>query len=199
MVCKVECTPQGSQRRFVVTNLSGQPGGTYRGFYVERGERPEQPIDELANRLDPGRLSAHGPRANAYRLLHVAAYGLVVLLREAAAAVAEVAQGTVSTLQARLWKVGAWVERKGGRICSHDAASWPGRALWERTQGAVERFTAAQAGEGSPAAGAPLGVGLGPAPPRAAGAGCGGECARRGSAAAAESGPDGLGPGAGRP
>ena len=32
-MCKVECTPQGSQRRFVVTNLSGQPAGTYRGFY----------------------------------------------------------------------------------------------------------------------------------------------------------------------
>src|SRR5262245_41719921 len=32
VVCKVECTPQGSQRRFVVTNLCGQPGGIYRGF-----------------------------------------------------------------------------------------------------------------------------------------------------------------------
>src|SRR5262249_383822 len=31
VVCKVECTPQGSQRRFVVTNLSGQPSGIYRG------------------------------------------------------------------------------------------------------------------------------------------------------------------------
>ncbi len=86
VVCKVECTPQGSQRRFVVTNLSGHPAGIYRGFYVERGEVPEQPFDELKNGLDLGRLSAHGFRANAYRLLlHVVAYGLVVLLREAAA------------------------------------------------------------------------------------------------------------------
>jgi hypothetical protein len=106
ILCKVECTPQDSQRRFLVSNLSGQPGGIYRGFYVERGEVPEQPIDELKNGLDLGRLSAHGFRANAYRLqLHVVAYGLVVLQREVASAVAEVATATVSTLRSRLWKV----------------------------------------------------------------------------------------------
>ena len=147
VVCKVECAPQGSQRRFVVTNLSGQPAGIYRGFYVERGEVPEQPIDELKNGLDLGRLSAHGFRANAYRLLlHVVAYGLVVLLREAAAAVPEVARATVGTLRSRLWKVGAWVEQRAGRIWFHVAASWPWRDLWERVQAAVEEFTAVRAG-----------------------------------------------------
>src|SRR5262249_50851933 len=116
IVCKVECTPTGSQRRFVVTNLSGQPAVTYPGFYVERGEVPEQPIDELKNGLDLGRLSAHSFRANGYRLLlHVVAYGLVVRLREAAAAVPEVATATVSALRGRLWEVGAWVEGQGGR------------------------------------------------------------------------------------
>jgi Transposase DDE domain group 1 len=152
VVCKVERTPQGSQRRFVVTNLSGDPRGIYRGFYVERGEVPEQPLDELKNGLDLGRLSAHGFRANGYRLLlHVVAYGLVVLLREAAAALPEVAQATVSTLRSRLWKVGAWVEQQGGRVWFHVAAAWPGRGLWERVQVAVEQFAAtlARAGPGT--------------------------------------------------
>jgi hypothetical protein len=159
LICKVECTPQGSQRRFVVTNLSGQPGGIYRGFYVERGEVPEQPIDELKNGLDLGRLSAHGFRANAYRLLlHVVAYGLVVLLREAAAAVSEVAQATVGTLRGRLWKVGAWVEQKAGRVWFHVAASWPGRALWEQVQAAVVRFTEALAGREANGVGPAQGV-----------------------------------------
>jgi hypothetical protein len=144
VICKVECTPQGSQRRFVVTNLSGHPRGIYRGFYVERGEVPEQPLDELKNGLDLGRLSAHGFRANAYRLLlHTVAYGLVVLLREAAAALPEVANATVKTLRSRLWKVGAWVEEKEGCIWFHVTAAWPGRALWERVQAAVATFTAA--------------------------------------------------------
>jgi len=141
VVCKVECTPQGSQRRFVVTNLSGDPRGIYRGFYVERGEVPEQPLDELKNDLDLSRLSAHGFRANAYRLLlHVVAYGLVVLLREAAATIPEVATAKVSTLRTRLWKVGAWVEEKAGGIWFHVAQAWPGRELWERVQTAVAAF-----------------------------------------------------------
>jgi hypothetical protein len=147
VVCKVEGTPQGSQRRFVVSNLSGQPAGIYGGFYVGRGEVPEQPIDELKNGLDLGRLSAHGFRANAYRmLLHVVAYGLVVLLREAAAAVPEVADATVGTLRSRLWKVGVWVEQKGGRLWFHVAASGPWQELWGRVQAAVEEYPAAMAG-----------------------------------------------------
>ncbi len=142
VVCKLEHTPQGAQRRFVVTNLSGDPEGIYRGFYVERGAVPEQPLGELKNGLDLGRLSAHGFRANGYRLLlHVVAYGLVVLLREAAAAVAEVATATVNTLRSRLWKVAAWVERKGGQIWFHVAECWPNRQLWQQVQQAVERFT----------------------------------------------------------
>lgn len=154
VVCKVEITPQGSQRRFVVTNLSGLPQGIYRGFYVERGEVPEQPIDELKNGLDLGRLSAHGFRANAFRLLlHVVAYGLVVLLREASAAVPEVSRASVGTLRSRLWKVGAWVEEKGGRIWFHVSAVWPRRELWQRVQEAVAGFAAALAGDRTPAPG----------------------------------------------
>ncbi len=141
VLCKLEVTPQGWQRRFVVTNLSGQPRGIYRGFYVQRGEVPEQPIDELKNGLDLGRLSASSFRANAYRLLlHVVAYGLVVLYREAAAPVAEVSRATVGTLRQRLWKVGAWVEARAGRLCFHVSASWPGQELWRRVQGAVTAF-----------------------------------------------------------
>jgi hypothetical protein len=160
VVCKVECTPQGSQRRFVVTNLSGDPRGIYRGFYVERGEVPEQPLDELKNGVNLSRLSAHGFRANAYRLqLHTVSYGLVVLLREAAAAVPEVATAKVNTLRSLLWKVGAWVEEKAGCIWFHVAAAWPRRELWERVQAAVATFAAALPRRTAAGVGAPQGVG----------------------------------------
>lgn len=159
VVCKLEVTPQGSQRRFVVTNLAGHPRGLYRGFYAQRGEVPEQPLDELQNGLDLGRLSASSFRANAYRLLlHVVAYGLVVLYREAAAAVPEVAQARVSTLRQRLWKVGAWVQARAGRICFHVSASWPHQALWRRVQEAVAGFGEAL---GCRAAGPPAAAGVG--------------------------------------
>ena len=141
VVCKLECTPQGSQRRFVVTNLSGAPQGIYRGFYVHRGEVPEQPFDELKNGLDAGRLSAHGFRANAYRLLlHVVAYGLVVLWREAGAAVPEVSRSSVGTLRQRLWKVGAWVEVRARQVTFHVAQAWPWRDVWVRAEAAVQEF-----------------------------------------------------------
>jgi Transposase DDE domain group 1 len=154
IIAKLECTPAGWQRRFVVTNLSGLPRGIYRGFYVARGEVPEQPIGELKNGLDLGRLSASSFRANGFRLLlHVVAYGLVVLFREAAAAVADVGQQSVSTLRQRLWKVGAWVEVVAGRVTFHVSRSWPYRELWQQVHQAVQQFAAAWAGADAAARG----------------------------------------------
>jgi hypothetical protein len=141
IVVKVEINPQGSQRRFVVTNLSGHPRGIYRGFYVQRGAVPEQPIDELKNGVQADRLSAHSFRANGLRLLlHTVAYALVVLYREAAAAIPEVATATVSTLRQRLWKVGAVLVSRPRRLWLHVSATWPNGGLWERVHGAVQRF-----------------------------------------------------------
>src|SRR5262249_18448227 len=51
IVVKLEVNRWGTNRRFVVTNLSGHPQGIYHGFYVQRGEVPEKPIGELKNGL----------------------------------------------------------------------------------------------------------------------------------------------------
>lgn len=150
IVAKLEINPQGSQRRFVVTNLSGHPRGIYLGFYVQRGAVPEQPIDELKNGLQADRLSASSFRANGFRLLlHVVAYALVVLFREAASAIPEVATARVSTLRQRLWKVGAVVVSSARRIWLHVSETWPGRRLWEQVHQAVTAFVG-QVLEGRP-------------------------------------------------
>jgi hypothetical protein len=158
IVAKIEINPQGSQRRFVVTNLSGHPRGIYRGFYVQRGAVPEQPIDELKNGLQADRLSASGFRANSFRLLlHVVAYALVVLYREASAAIPEVATATVSTLRQRLWKVGAVLVSGPRRLCLHVSATWPWRRVWEAVHTAVASYVAAfQAGWRPPVAAAEI-------------------------------------------
>jgi hypothetical protein len=141
IVAKVEVTPQGSQRRFAVTNLAGPPAAVYRDFYVQRGKVPEQPIGEMKNGLRADRLSACGFCANAFRLLvHTLAYAIVVLFRAAAAAVPEVATATVSTLRQRLWKAGALVVTSARRVCLHLSESWPYRELWVRTLAAVQGF-----------------------------------------------------------
>jgi len=147
IVAKIEVGPQGSQRRLVVTNLTEPPAAVYRDCSVQRGRVPEQPIGEMKNGLRADRLSACSFSANALRLLvHTLAYAIVVLFREAVAAVPEVASATVSTLRQRLWKVGAVVVTSARRIWLHLAESWPYRGLWERVQEGVQRFVADLAG-----------------------------------------------------
>lgn len=144
IVAKIEINRHGPNRRFVVTNLSGHPRGIYHGFYVQRGAVPEKPIGELKNGLGADRLSCHRFRANAFKLLeHTLAYALVVLHREATAALPEVAKAEVSTLRVRLWKVAALVKPSVRRIWFHFSETWPYRDLWLRVRAALTAFVAA--------------------------------------------------------
>ena len=142
IVAKVEINRHGINRRFVVTNLSGSGQGIYHGFYVQRGDVPERPIGELKNGLHMDRLSFHRFRSNGLKLLeHTLAYALVVLHREAVAAIPEVARAEVGTLRQRLWKVGAVVKTSTRRIWFHVSATWPHRELFVRVYQAVRQFT----------------------------------------------------------
>ena len=141
IIAKLEITPQGVNRRFIITNMSGHPQGIYHGFYVQRGDVPESPIGELKKGLQGDRLSAHSFRANSMKLLeHMLAYALLVLYREAAAAVPEMAKAEVSTWRQRLWKVGAIVMTSARRVWFHFSESWPYRELWVRVHEAVSAF-----------------------------------------------------------
>lgn len=143
IIAKLEINRQGTNRRFVVTNLSGDPQGLYRGFYVQRGDVPEKPIGELKNGLQADRLSFHRFRPNGLKLLeHVLAYALVVLHREATAHVPEVARAAVGTLRLRLWKVAAVVQTSVRRIWFHFSATWPYGTLWSQVQAALTQFVA---------------------------------------------------------
>jgi Transposase DDE domain group 1 len=147
IIAKVEVTPSGSQRRFVVTNRVARPEAIYRGVYVQRGAVPEQPIGEMKNGLRCDRLSSSGFCANAFRLLvHALAYAIVVLFREASAGVDEVATASVGTLRQRLWKVGAVVVTSARQVWLHVSATWPYRGLWRRVQEAVQGFVARRQG-----------------------------------------------------
>lgn len=143
IIAKIEINQHGTNRRFLVSNLSGHGQGIYRGFYVQRGDTPERPIGELKNGLHMDRLSFHRFRANGLKLLeHTLAYALVVLHREATAAIPEVAKAEVSTLRQKLWKVGALVKTSVRRIWFHFSATWPQRDLFVRVCQAVRQFVA---------------------------------------------------------
>ena len=143
VVAKIEMNPQGSQRRFVVTNLTASAAEVYRQVYVQRGAVPEQPIGEMKNGLRCDRLSSSGFCANALRLLvHTLAYAIVVLFREAAAGVPEVATASVGTLRQRLWKVGAVVVIGVRRVWIHVSETWPYRRVWEQVHEAIQSYVA---------------------------------------------------------
>jgi hypothetical protein len=72
--------------------------------------------------------------------VHALAYAIVVLFREAVAAVPEVATASVSTLRQRLWKVGARVVTGARRVWLHLSEAWPYRELWGRVLAAVRAF-----------------------------------------------------------
>jgi Transposase DDE domain group 1 len=156
VIAKIERTPQGAQQRFVVTNRPEASAVIYRDVYVPRGAVPEQPIEELKNGLRADRLSACGFRANAFRLLvHLLAYAIVVLFREASAGLAEVARATVSTLRQQLWKVGAVVVCSARRVWLRFSSAWPHWSLWVRVCEAVTAYVARLA-RSEPAAGLPV-------------------------------------------
>lgn len=144
VLAKVEVNEHGTNRRFVVTNMSGDPQGLYHGFYVQRGKVPEQPIGELKNGLGADRLSSHGFTANSLKFcLHVLAYAILVLHREATAAIPEVSRANVATVRNTLFKVGALVKTSVRRIWFHISATWPHRELFLRVHEALHQFLAA--------------------------------------------------------
>jgi hypothetical protein len=141
IVAKIEVTPQGSQRRFVVTNLPEPAREVYRGFYTQRGAVPEQPIGQLKNGLSADRLSSGGFCANSFKLLvAMAAYALVALYRQACAGIEGVATADVQTLRDRLWKVPAEVKREARRARVSLPGNWEGRLEWEQTLQAVGQY-----------------------------------------------------------
>jgi hypothetical protein len=151
VVTKVEVTPQGSQRRFVVTNLQEPAQQVYQGFYVRRGAVPEQPIGELKNGLSADRLSSGGFCANALKLLlAVAAYALVVLYREACRGIEAVTCATVQTLRGQYWKVPAEVTRTEAMVRVSLPGDWEYRAVWEQSLQAVQQHAVTLQAVGEP-------------------------------------------------
>jgi len=139
IITKVEITKTaGSNIRYVVTNMTGHSRDIYHGFYTQRGNVPERPIGELKNGLNMDRLSSHRFLANAHKLqVHVLAYLLYALFREANAEVPELSKMEVGTARTQLFKAGAKVKATHRRIWFKIASHWPGAKLLSQAVEAV--------------------------------------------------------------
>jgi hypothetical protein len=128
VVIKAEAMPEGTNRRFVVTNMKEPPEELY-DFYALRGDA-ENRIKDLKNALSADRLSCHRFLANQFRLLlHATAYTLTLALRRKLKGT-QLAKAQFDTIRLRLLKVGARVKETARRIWVHLASSYPWQELW---------------------------------------------------------------------
>lgn len=129
VIMKAEWLPQGPNSRFVVTNLSMATQHVYE-FYTERGGTCEVRIDELKNGLKADRLSCHRFNANQFRLfLHMAAYWLVLRLREALAKT-ELSTMQIQQLRIRILKIGGQVIQTARRVWFRLASGCPYQSIF---------------------------------------------------------------------
>ncbi|MDP3033230.1 MAG: IS1380 family transposase [Rhodocyclaceae bacterium] len=136
VVTRLEYGAQGTNPRFVVTNLDLPAADLYDGLYCQRGEA-ENRIKEAQLDLFGTRASCHKFLANWLRLMFAAlAYALMQRLREIALQGTELAHATTSTIRARLLKIGAAILRNTRRVRIMLASHHPLRATF---------FSAAQA------------------------------------------------------
>jgi len=115
VVTRLEFGSQGTNPRFVVTNLEDPTADLYDKLYCQRGEA-ENRIKEAQLDLFGTRASCHKFHANWLRLMFAAlAYTLMQRLREIALAGTDLAKATAASIRVKLLKIGAAVLRNTPR------------------------------------------------------------------------------------
>ena len=125
VITRLECGPQGTNPRYVVTNLTGDPKALYDDMYCQRGEA-ENRIKEAQVGLFATRTSCRHFHSNQLRVLLAAlGYVLIERLRALALQGTALANAQVDTLRIKLLKVAAVVTRNTRRIRLFLASNWP--------------------------------------------------------------------------
>jgi hypothetical protein len=102
------------------------------GCYCERGDAPENRIQEFTGDLGADRLSCHAARANQFRLLlHVAAYVLIQTLQDGLAPT-RMAGVQAGTIRVSLLKVAARVIERCRVVRVQLPTSFPLQRVWRR-------------------------------------------------------------------
>ena len=137
VVTRLEYGCQGTNPRFVVTNLDLSADALYDGLYCQRGEA-ENRIKEVQLDLFGTRASCHKFLANWLRLMFAAlAYTLMQRLREMTLAGTELAHASAATIRVKLLKIGAAIVRNTRRVRILLASHHPLRAVYFHAAGAL--------------------------------------------------------------
>jgi hypothetical protein len=130
VITRLEYGAQGTNPRFIVTNLDGEAVDLYERLYCARGEA-ENRIKEVQLDLFGTRASCPKFAANQLRVLLAAlAYTLMQRLRAIALQATELERATAATIRVRLLKIGAAVVRNTRRVRILLASHHPLRAVF---------------------------------------------------------------------
>jgi hypothetical protein len=143
VVCKAECTLEGENPRFVITNLSAEEfpmQELYEQTYCARGDM-ENRIKEQFLDLKVGRISTHYVRSNQLRMaFSTVAYLLMHQLRSRALRGTDMETATCATIRQKLLKVGAVVKLSCRRLLVSISAAYPFQGLWKLAASRILKF-----------------------------------------------------------
>ena len=131
IIARVEAGPEGTDTRFIVTNLAGgRAKHLYQGLYCARGQA-ENHIKAWKNHLAADRTSCHAAAANQFRLfLHAGAYWLMWSLRRLMPKGSAWRVMQFDTLRLRFLKLAARVVELKKQIKIHLPSSAPDQAIF---------------------------------------------------------------------
>jgi Transposase DDE domain group 1 len=131
IIARVEAGPEGSDTRFIVTNLeAGRAKHLYERLYCARGQA-ENHIKAWKNHLAADRTSCHTAEANQFRLfLHAGAYWLLWSMRRAMPKRSIWRVMQFDTLRLRLIKLAARVVELKSQLKIHLPSSAPDQAIF---------------------------------------------------------------------
>jgi hypothetical protein len=125
VIARVEASAQGTDSRFIVTNLAGSPKTLYEKIYCARGQM-ENLIKAHKRHLASDRTSCSKATANQFRLLiHTAAYWLIHTLRGLAPKNSFWRDAQFDTIRLSLLKIAARVTEMVTRIKVALPSSYP--------------------------------------------------------------------------
>ena len=141
VITRLEYGAQGTNPRFIVTNLEGDPLQLYDSVYCQRGE--------AENRIKEAQLDLFGTRASCPRfvanqlrlLLAALAYTLMVRLRQLALHATELERASAATIRCRLLKIGAAILRNTRRVHVMLASHHPLRELFAQAAARLAAFS----------------------------------------------------------
>ena len=142
IIARVEASAQGTDSRFIVTNLAGGAARTlYETLYCRRGQA-ENHIKSWKTHLAADRTSCHRGPANQLRLmLHTGAYWLMWSLRRLMPARSSWRVAQFDTLRLRLLKLAARVVAWKTKVLVHLPSACPDQAILRLALERLPRLT----------------------------------------------------------